>query len=348
MVRYVGVGNCVRWLRAIGVATALRELAGYLEADFRRWSDFDKVARIASHSRDGVIELMPTSDGRFYGFKYVNGHPCNTKAGLQTVTAFGVLSDVRTGYPLLLSEMTLLTALRTAATSALAAKYLARPDSRVMALIGLGAQSEFQAMAFREICEVTDLRIFDVDRDAAEKFVRNMDRAGLRIVVANSVQEAVQGADILTTVTADKRNATILSDNMVGSGVHLNAVGGDCPGKTELQADILTRGRVFVEFPEQTRIEGEIQQMHADFPVTELWRVIVGEAAGRRSDAEITIFDSVGFATEDFSVLRYLHDQIDGTSFYEEIDLVTEPDDPRDLFGLVAGETIGEKDAVHA
>ncbi|TIU75773.1 MAG: ornithine cyclodeaminase, partial [Mesorhizobium sp.] len=84
----------------------------------------------------------------------------------------------------------------------------------------------------------------------------------------------VEGVDIITTVTADKQYATILTDNMVGSGVHINAVGGDCPGKTELHRDILLRSDIFVEFPPQTRIEGEIQQLEADHPVTELWQVM--------------------------------------------------------------------------
>jgi ornithine cyclodeaminase len=117
--------------------------------------------------------------------------------------------------------------------------------------------------------------------------------------------------------------------------VHLNAVGGDCPGKTELQREILLRADVFVEFEPQTRIEGEIQQMDADFPVTELWRVIRGEVPGRRSPSSITLFDSVGIAIEDFSTLRFLRDAAQRTGFYEKIDLVAEPDNPKDLFGLL-------------
>ncbi|WP_155976318.1 ornithine cyclodeaminase [Novispirillum itersonii] len=336
MVRYVGVENMVRLVKTVGVEAWLTGLAAVIEEDFRRWPSFEKTPRIASHSRDGVIELMPTTDGRLYGFKYVNGHPKNTHTGLQTVTAFGVLSDVETGYPVLLSEMTLTTALRTAATSAVAARYLARPDSSVMALIGLGSQSEFQALAFRTLMGITRLQVFDIDPAATEKFVRNLGAAGFDITVAASTQDAVQGADIITTVTADKQMATILSDNMVGAGVHLNAVGGDCPGKTELQADILRRADVFVELPEQTRIEGEIQQMPADFPVTELWEVITGQATGRHSPQQITLFDSVGFAIEDFSALRFLYSQLNGTDCYEDIDLLTEPEDPRDLFGLLS------------
>ncbi|WP_442870004.1 ornithine cyclodeaminase [Bradyrhizobium sp. CCBAU 45389] len=339
MVRYVGVENMLRLIGAVGIEPYLIGLAGYIEEDFRRWSAFEKAARLASHSRDGVIELMPTSDGEFYGFKYVNGHPKNTRSGLQTVTGFGVLSDVETGYPRLLSEMTITTALRTAATSTVAAKYLARNDAQVMAIIGLGSQSEFQALAFKAVNGIRRLRVFDIDPTATAKFRANLAPYGFEIVAAMSAESAVIGADIVTTLTADKRKATVVSDNMIGAGVHINAVGGDCPGKTELQRDILLRADVFVELQAQTRIEGEIQQMPHDFPVTELWQVIAGQASGRRSQDQITIFDSVGFAIEDFSALRHLRDLIAGTDYYDEIDLLTEPEDPRNLFGLLTRST---------
>jgi ornithine cyclodeaminase len=336
--QFVSVRNVVDLVAATGLDRFLIELAGYLEADFRRWESFDKAPRYASHSKDGVIELMPTSDGERFGFKYVNGHPANTAAGLQTVTAFGVLADVATGYPEMLAEMTITTALRTAATSALVARKLARPDSQVMAIIGLGAQSEFQAHGFKALMGIRRLQVFDIDPAATAKFMANMAGKGFDITVAASASAAAIGADIITTVTADKRNAVILTDDDVRPGVHLNAVGGDCPGKTELDAAILARAEVFVEFEPQTRHEGEIQQMPADFPVTEFWRVVTGEAPGRTSRKAITVFDSVGFAMEDFSALRLLHDKVTGTSFCTQIDLVASPEDPRDLFGLLAGQ----------
>jgi ornithine cyclodeaminase len=335
LVPFVSVDSMMKLVLTVGVERFLRELADYVEADFKRWELFDKTPRIASHSQDGVIELMPTSDGHIYGFKYVNGHPKNTRNGLQTVTAFGVLSDVDSGYPLLLSEMTILTALRTAATSAVAAKYLAPRGSRTMAVIGNGAQSEFQALAFKALLGVDRLRLYDIDPMATERCARNLAGAGFTIARCASSQEAVEGADIITTATADKQYATILTDNMVGSGVHINAVGGDCPGKTELHRDILLRSRIFVEYPPQTRIEGEIQQLPADYPVTELWQVMTGAREGRQSEADITLFDSVGFATEDFSALRYVRDQIERTGLSQELDLLADPDDPRDLYGMI-------------
>lgn len=335
LVPFVSVDNMMRLIHHIGVEEMLRGLADYVEADFKRWELFDKTPRVASHSAEGVIELMPTSDGEVYGFKYVNGHPKNTRDGLQTVTAFGLLADVGTGYPVLLSEMTVLTAMRTAATSAMVARHLAPKGARVMAMIGNGAQSEFQSLAMKAICGIDTVRLYDTDSAATEKCARNLSGSGLKIVKCKSPEESIEGAQIITTCTADKQYATILTDNMVGSGVHINAIGGDCPGKTELAPAILKRSDIFVEFPEQTRIEGEIQQLEPDHPVTELWQVIAGTAPGRKSEDQITLFDSVGFAIEDFSALRYVRDRLAGSELYLDLDLLADPDDPRDLFGML-------------
>jgi ornithine cyclodeaminase len=335
LVPFVSVAHMMGLVHYIGLEAMLRDIADEIEADFRRWPLFDKTPRVASHSEVGVIELMPTSDGEMYGFKYVNGHPKNTREGLQTVTAFGLLADVHTGYPVLLTEMTILTALRTAAMSALAAKYLAPKDAKTMAMIGNGAQSEFQCMAFKAICGIETVRLYDIDPAATAKCARNLAGSGLKVVSCASGQEAMEGAQIITTCTADKQNATILTDNMVGAGVHINAIGGDCPGKTELHADILRRSDIFVEYPPQTRVEGEIQQLDDDHPVIELWQVMTDDAPGRTGDRQITLFDSVGFAIEDFSALRYVHSRIKGTPFYTELDMLADPDDPRDLFGMV-------------
>src|SRR5258708_15098673 len=194
MIDYIGVSDILRLVTRIGTGAFIERLANEIEDDYRRWSEFEKSARLASHSPVGVIELMPTSDGRLYSFKYVNGHPQNTAAGLLTVTAFGVLADVDTGYPLLLSELTVTTALRTAAMSALAAKWLARTDSRVMALIGNGAQSEFQAIAFHRIVGIRELRLYDIDRAATAKLERNLrampELANLVVVRADSTEAA--------------------------------------------------------------------------------------------------------------------------------------------------------------
>jgi ornithine cyclodeaminase len=334
MTRFIDVATMADLVAECGLETFLGDLADALAADFVRWPEFDKSARVASHSEVGVIELMPAADRQRYAFKYVNGHPANTRRGLYTVMAFGVLADVDTGWPVLLSELTLATALRTAATSLMAARALARPDARRMALIGNGAQAEFQALAFHAHLGIEEIVAFDLDPAATDKLMRNLAQAapGLRVRRATSIREAVRGADIVTTITADKTRATILTPDLIEPGMHLNAVGGDCPGKTELHADVLRAARVFVEYEPQTRIEGDIQQLPADFPVVDLWRVLAGQVEGRQRADQVTVFDSVGFALEDFSTLRLVAARAEALGLGETIELVPSADDPKDLF----------------
>lgn len=336
MTRFIDVAGMRKLVSEMGVANVIQQLADYIESDFRRWKAFDKTPRIANHSAVGVIELMPTSDETLYGFKYVNGHPKNALHNQLTVMCFGALAETATGYPLLLSEFTLATALRTAATSVMAAKYLARKDATRMAVIGNGAQSEFQIIGFHQVLGLSDFYLYDVDSAATEKLMGNLQAwPGIRLHYCHSVEQAVETADIITTITADKANATILTQSMIKPGMHLNAVGGDCPGKTELEGGILQQARVVVEYTPQTRIEGEIQQMPADFAVVELWQIINGESPGRESADQVTVFDSVGFAIEDFSALRFLNDVAEQYGIYQTLDLIPAPQNPKDLFQLI-------------
>jgi len=336
MTTLITTQDIARIVAAYGLPEVLRRMEAAITADFRRWGEFDKSARVASHSAEGMIELMPIADATHYSFKYVNGHPKNTGEGLPTVMAFGVLADVATGAPTLLSELTLTTAMRTAATSVMAARALARPGSRTMALIGNGAQSEFQALAFHHLLGITEIRAFDTDPAATTKLTRHLSGIhGLVVVACHSVAEAVRGADIVTTVTADKRNAVVLSAEHIEPGMHINGVGGDCPGKTELHADVLRGANVFVEYEPQTRIEGDLQQMPADFAVTELWRVLTGHAAGRRNAAEVTLFDSVGFALEDYAALRLVGQMAGELGLGQPVGLIPNLHDPKDLFAAL-------------
>ncbi|MFK8029863.1 MAG: ornithine cyclodeaminase [Gammaproteobacteria bacterium] len=338
MTRFVDVPTLCRMVDRIGVEQFLTGIAQTMRDDFKRWESFDKCARVASHSDIGVIELMPVADENRYGFKYVNGHPANTAKGVSTVMAFGALADVETGYPVLLSELTLTTAFRTAAASAIAAEALARKDSTVLGIIGCGAQSEFQSIAFHTLLGIEEIRIFDIDDAAMKKVARNLSRfPDLTVIQAETAAAAVKGADIVTTCTADKTWATILTPDMVELGMHINGVGGDCPGKTELHEDVLRAGKIFVEFEPQTRVEGDIQQLPSTHPVNDLWRVIAGEMVGRDDASQITIFDSVGFALEDFSALTYVHKMAHELNEGEDIALIPELEDPKDLFEKVIG-----------
>lgn len=334
---FLGVADVVEIVRRKGLVPLLAAMADRIERDFRRWPAFDKSARVASHSPDGVIELMPIADAGTYAFKYVNGHPRNTRDGLPTVMAFGVLADVATGAPRLLSELTLTTAMRTAATSAVAARALARRNSRRMALVGNGAQGEFQALAFHHLLGIEEVALFDTNPVATRKLADNLRAAapGLAVRACGGAAKAVRGADIVTTATADKTNATILTPGMIEPGMHVNAVGGDCPGKTELHPGVLEAASVFVEYEPQTRVDGDLQRMPAGFPVTELWRVLAGEAPGRTREGEVTVFDSVGFALEDYSALHVMRDAARELGIGGTVSLVPNPADPKDLFGLL-------------
>lgn len=332
---FLSVRSVRELLRKIGVGPFTRLLVERLDADFRRWPEFDKSPRAASHSPLGVIELMPTADRERYAFKYVNGHPANRRFGMPTVMAFGGLAAVETGWPLMLSEMTILTAIRTAATSALAARALANPGAESVTLIGAGAQSEFQAIAFREVLGIEVFRLFDIDPEAIGRLRDNLIEDGFIFIPYHSAESAVAAGDIVTTATADKNRAAILTPDMVQPGQHINAIGGDCPGKTEIHPDVLRESRVFVEFAPQTRIEGDIQQMEPDFPVTELWEVLAGRQPGRRTAEEVTVFDSVGFALEDFSTLSLVYDLAREHGIGETLDLVPEMNDVRNLYGLL-------------
>ena len=335
MTKFIDVTTMSQLVNQVGITSLLEKLVGYIEEDFAAWQSFDKSARLAAHSDVGVIELMPIADQQRYSFKYVNGHPDNAKHNLLTVMAFGVLADVETGYPLLLSELTLTTAIRTAAASVAAAKVLARPDSQKMALIGNGCQSDFQAIAFHHLLGINEIRCFDVDPTASEKLKANLaGYPGLNIIICDSAAEATQGVDIITTVTADKKYATIITPDMVETGVHINGVGGDCPGKTEIAKEVLLDANIYVEYEPQTRIEGDIQQLGAEHKVIELWQVLTGKAEGRVNPEEITFFDSVGFALEDFSALRLVYELAEQYGLGDNIALIPHLINPKDLFSL--------------
>lgn len=269
----------------------------------------------------------------------MNGHPKNMKEGLQTVTAFGLFggrsiwlpsSSVGDDHPHGAADSSNVGADGEVA-GAQGCKRHGADRQR-----GAGRVS---ALAFRAICGVKEVRFYDID-PVATKCVDNLQGSGLILTPCTTAEDAILGAQIITTVTADKQYATILTDNMVGPGVHIiNAVGGDCPGKTKLHGDILLRSDIYVEYPPQTRIEGEIQQLDPDYPVKELWQVMTGQISGRADDRAITLFDSVGFAIEDFSALRYVLKQLGklpkSLKFSEELDMIADPDEPRDLYGML-------------
>jgi ornithine cyclodeaminase len=333
--KIITVSDIRKLIQLIGLDNFFKRVVAALENDFGRWHAFILSPRHATLYPHGVIELMPCSDQQFYTFKYVNGHPGNPRAGKLTVVALGLLSDIGSGYPLMISEMTLLTAFRTAATGVLAAKYLARTESKSLAIIGTGAQAEFHVCGFAGFFPLQEIRFFDTDPKAMAKFSNNLTGQQLTLIPCSSIIAAVQNADIVITATAAKRHQSLFEFGDISSGTHIHAIGGDCPGKTELSTDLLNRVKLVVEYKPQSLAEGELQQCEADVVHAELWELVCRKKPGRQNDREITLFDSVGFALEDYSILRVVYELAKEYHLGTESPLLPELDDPKNLFGLL-------------
>jgi len=317
------------------VGEFLDGLIARLEECFRRWRDFRMVPRPSFYYPTGVMEVMPVSDDEYYAVKIVNGHPGNPGRGLLSVVAVGVLAEVETGYPLMIADATLLTALRTAAASAVATKYLARGDSRVLGIVGTGAQSEFQCIAVSRVRPVEEVVYFDLDPRAMEKFEENLGDAGFRLRRAGSAREVAEASDVLVTSTAGRGRRKVVRSEWVRPGTHINAIGGDAPGKTELDPRILEEAKVVVEYLEQARVEGEIQNVGPEAVYAELWEVVTGAKPGRTSRDEITVFDSVGIALEDWAALTYTYELAGELGVGLEVDLLPAPSNPKNLYSLI-------------
>ncbi|WP_251366210.1 ornithine cyclodeaminase [Coxiella-like endosymbiont of Rhipicephalus sanguineus] len=303
---------------------------------FSRWDEFEKMSRVASTVERGILELMPFWGKDYYSVKYVNGHPHNPKDNKQTIVGIGILADVATGYPLMISEMTLLTALRTAATAALASKYLAKLNSKTFAIIGTGAQSEFQMIAHKILFDIQTINYFDIDPNAMGKFAKNLLPYGFDLQQKENAESSVKNADIITTLTAARKQSKILKEEWIKPGMSINVIGGDCPGKTELDSKILEQSKIVIEFLEQSKEEGEIQDYNSMNIYAELWELSQGKKLGRTSDDEIFVFDSVGFALEDYVILRLVYSLAEDFHVGHMLDMVPESRNPNDLFGLLS------------
>lgn len=333
--KILDVNDIQKLIQITGLENFFKRVVTVLEEDFGRWNEFILSPRQVTPYPHGVIELMPCADRQHYAFKYVNGHPANPLKGKLTVVAIGLLSDVDSGYPLLLSEMTLLTAFRTAATGVLAAKYLAREDAKSLAIIGTGAQAEFQVLAFAGSFQLEEIRFFDTDPAAMAKFSKNMTGQKFRLSPCRNSIEAVCHADIVITATAAKKRQSLFEFEDISAGTFIHAMGGDCPGKTELSADFLNQVKLVVEYKPQSLLEGEVQQCKAALVHAELWELVCKIKPGRQTHDEVTLFDAVGFALEDFSILRVVYDLATDYQLGTELPLIPELKDPKNLFGLL-------------
>ncbi len=236
------------------------------------------------------------------GVKIVNVHPGNPSRGLPTVMASYVLVSPETGAPLALMNATYLTDARTGAAGAIAARYLARKDSRTLGLVGAGRQARTQLLATAELFDLERVLVASRNFSSARRFAEEMGSSlGLDIEPCE-VREAC-GADIVATTTPSRE--PVVRDEWIQEGTHINAIGADAPGKQELEPEILRRAKVVVDSWEQAKHSGEInvplrrRLLFREDIYAELGEIVAGKKPGRESDGEITVFDSTGLAIQD-------------------------------------------------
>lgn len=194
-------------------------------------------------------------------------------------------------------------------------------------------------LALQLVRDIKEVRYFDIDSKAMDKFEKNIVNRGLKLVRCKTAKEATIGADIITVCTACKAHVDVIKNDWVKAGVHINALGGDTIGKTELELRILARCRIIVEYFDQCFIEGEIQRLDKEeagkLVHAELYELINGTKKGRDNDQEITLFDSVGIALEDYSSLRLTYELAEKYKIGEEFNLTPILSNPKDLITLI-------------
>lgn len=264
----------------------------------------------------GDLRVMPAYLEQLdeIGVKLVSVYPGNpSKYGLPTVLATIVLFAPETGAPISYMDGTYITAMRTAAASGVAVKYLARKDARVLGMIGAGYQSVFQLDAINKVMKIESVKIFDlIEKEAENLAVLARKKFGLNVRVVTTAEDAVRSSDVLVTVTPTR--TPVVKREWVTEGMHINAVGADAPGKEELEAGILKHARLVIDDWEQTSRSGEINVPVSKGMITkasiyaEIGEIVAGAKPGRVSADEITIFDTTGLAIQDIITAWHVYE----------------------------------------
>ncbi len=258
----------------------------------------------------GDLRAMPAHLMGYAAVKWVNSHPHNPEKGLPTVMAVLILNDPSTGVPLAIMDATYLTSLRTGAAGGVAAKYLARKNSKTLGFVGCGKQAYFQLEALENEFEIENIFAYDVNTSAAEKFCSYCSKKGYDCSVEDI--EKVCKCDILTTTTPSTK--PVIKHEWIEPGIHINAIGADAPGKQELDEKILLEAKIVVDDMKQAIHGGEINVAVSKGLISEeriygtLGEIVAGMKPGRVSESEITIFDSTGLAIQDVAVAKVVYE----------------------------------------
>jgi alanine dehydrogenase len=245
------------------------------------------------------------------GVKIVNVHPGNPAIGLPTVMALFVLNSPQTGAPISIMGATYLTSIRTGAAGGIAAKYLARPESKVVGMVGAGTQARTQLLALNRIFKIEQVIVSDRSMEGALAFEKEA-RAILdcEYHLTADPREACD-CDILVTTTPSR--FPVVKDAWIKPGTHINAIGADAKGKQELESSLTKRAKVIVDDMAQAVHSGEVNVpisegiLKPDEIYAQIGEVLVGKAPGRTSSDEITIFDSTGLAIQDVATANIVY-----------------------------------------
>ena len=271
------------------------------------------------HKYNGDLRVMPSylENYDISSVKIVNSHPENrVRYNLPTVMAIVTLIDPRSGFPLAIMGGKTLTDIRTGAAGGVAAKYLARRDSKILGLVGAGAQARTQLVALLEVYGGFDeVRVWGLYGTAEEFAVEIQSKYGdkCRIIPVKTVKEAVKGADIVVTATPSRQ--PLVMEDMVSQGMHLNCIGADAPGKEELDPTILKKAKIVVDDFTQAAHGGEVNVplSRGLIKMEDIWaeigEIIAGLKKGRENPDEITIFSSTGLAVQDAVAAKIAYDK---------------------------------------
>jgi len=302
----------------------MREVITVVETAFRDWTEGkgEMPSKVYLKVKDGDFRAMPAALPGAAGMKWVNVHIGNPAKGFPTVMAVLIYNDPTTGYPLAIMDATEATAFRTAATSAIASKYLARKDSQTLGIVGAGRQSYYHIIAHQQIFNLKEIRVCDIFPEATERLIESLKNMPIKKC---SIEEVVK-ADIVCTLTPAQH--PVVEKKWLVPGTHINAVGADAEGKEELEPAILNEALLVVDDLRQASHAGEINvpvskgllkkgQIYA-----ELGEIIAGRKKGRTDNQTITLFDSTGLAIEDIAVAKLLYNKALKTGTGRSVSLV--------------------------
>ena len=266
------------------------------------------------HSDEGGLHIKAAvwnDDRKLFIVKANSNFPANhRKYGLPTIQGVIVVSDATNGQLLALVDSIEITAQRTAAASAVAAKYLARSDSKTLAVFGCGRQGIMHVRALAAVLPITTVYAHDPSDDAFQRFTAGISDLHLAIRRANRVEDATRAADVIATCTPSTGFFIRAAD--IRPGTFIAAVGADNEHKHEIDPELLSRSTVVVDNLQQCATIGDLHHaLEAGTMIrgsvhAELAEIVCGRKAGRTSDREITVFDSTGIAIEDAAATAYV------------------------------------------